>query len=130
MGIPTIEVDGNSLPDMLEAGAQAVARARSGQGPVFIHARTFRLNGHTAADAAKWRDADEVERRWAADPLLATRAQVLASGVGEDAIAAAEKDIRDEILDAYVRAVAAPFPPASTAFDDVQTVGSPQNGAY
>lgn len=130
IGLMTIEVDGNSLPDMLAAGAEAVSIARAGEGPVFVHARTFRLTGHTATDAAAWRDSEEVEERWSADPLPAARELLLSAGCDEDALAAEENRVRDEVQAAYDQALAAPYPRASRAFEDVQDVGDPRNGAF
>ena len=47
----------------------AVDRARAGEGPTVIEAQTYRHYGHSRADPAKYRPADEVERWMARDPL-------------------------------------------------------------
>ena len=48
----------------------AVDRARAGDGPTVIEALTYRHYGHSRADPAKYRPADEVERWMQRDPLL------------------------------------------------------------
>ena len=130
LGIQTMDVDGNSLSDVIAAGQVAVAAARSGAGPVFVHARTYRLTGHTAADAAPYRDSAEVEERWEADPIARTRSELLEAGVDEEDLAREEKVVRDQISAAYQHAKAAPFPDPLNAYKDVQDAGNPELGAY
>lgn len=130
IGLTTIDVDGNSLPDMLAAGKEAVSIVRSGQGPVFIHARTFRVTGHTATDLAQWRDTEEVERHAAADPLPLLRARILSEGHREDELLAEERRVRTDVQLAYDKALASALPPATRAFEDVQVTGNPQIGAF
>lgn len=46
-GIPGHTVDGQNVLEVIEVVSQAVARARSGQGPTLIDAKTYRFRGHT-----------------------------------------------------------------------------------
>jgi pyruvate dehydrogenase E1 component alpha subunit len=46
LGIPAVEVDGCDLSGIWEASQLAIERARSGQGPSFLHARCVHLEGH------------------------------------------------------------------------------------
>lgn len=46
LGIPTVEADGLDASAMWEAAHGAMERARSGQGPTFLHARCVHLEGH------------------------------------------------------------------------------------
>lgn len=73
-GMPTIQVDGNDLFAVYKAHRDAVERARSGGGPSFIEAVTYRLGDHTTADdARRYRPADELKNAVARDPLVRTR---------------------------------------------------------
>jgi len=72
-GMAAITVDGTDVEVVWEAAADAVARARRGEGPVFLEAVTYRMKGHAEHDAqhyvdkaelAAWRDRDPLER-WA-----------------------------------------------------------------
>ncbi len=46
LGIPAVEADGSDVSAMWEAAHDAIGRARSGQGPTFLHARCVHLEGH------------------------------------------------------------------------------------
>ena len=46
LGVPALEVDGCDISQVWEASEKAIARARSGQGPTFLHARCVHLEGH------------------------------------------------------------------------------------
>jgi len=46
LGVPTVEADGLDASAMWEAAHGAIERARSGQGPTFLHARCVHLEGH------------------------------------------------------------------------------------
>ncbi len=71
-GMPGLQVDGNDLFAVLTAAGEAVARARTGEGPTLIEAVTFRVGAHTTADdpgryrdpaeEAVWRDRDPIDR--------------------------------------------------------------------
>ncbi len=73
-GMPGVQVDGNDVMAVFQATAEAVTRARQGQGPSLIEAVTYRMGPHTTADdPSRYRDdheADEWRRR---DPLERVR---------------------------------------------------------
>ena len=50
-GMPGVTVDGNDATAMYQAARQAVERARAGEGPTLIEAKTFRFMGHVFGDA-------------------------------------------------------------------------------
>ncbi len=71
-GLPCLLADGNNILDMYTATRLAVARCRSGRGPVVILANTFRMGGHATHDEREARDtfSDELFRHWGArDPV-------------------------------------------------------------
>ena len=78
-GFPGVRVDGNDVVAVHAAVDEALARARTGEGPTLIEALSYRLGDHTTADdAGRYRDADEVSRHWAEDPLLRLRNHLVA----------------------------------------------------
>ena len=79
-GCPAEIVDGNDVVAVHDAVADAVDRARAGEGPTVIEAQTYRHYGHSRADPAKYRPADEVERWLARDPLTVARGRLLEHG--------------------------------------------------
>ncbi|MHA7294700.1 pyruvate dehydrogenase (acetyl-transferring) E1 component subunit alpha [Arthrobacter sp. HLT1-21] len=69
-GIPSVRVDGNDVLACLAVTREALDRARTGGGPSFIEAVTYRMGPHTTADdPTKYRDANELEDWAAKDPI-------------------------------------------------------------
>ena len=55
-----------------------MAAARSGEGPRFIEALTYRLSDHTTADdAARYRPPEEVQAHWREEPIARLRAYLV-----------------------------------------------------
>src|SRR6266849_9156969 len=68
------QVDGNDIVAMHAAAEEAIEAARSGRGPRFIEAVTYRLGDHTTADdAARYRPTEEVQARWKEEPIARLR---------------------------------------------------------
>jgi pyruvate dehydrogenase E1 component alpha subunit len=94
-GFPGELVDGNDLFAVHDATQRAVARARAGEGPTLIEARTYRLAPHnTADDSTRYADPGEVERARARDPLPRLRAYLSSRALLSDED---EQRIRDEV---------------------------------
>jgi pyruvate dehydrogenase E1 component alpha subunit len=92
-GMPTIQVDGNDLFAVYKAHRDAVERARSGGGPSFIEAVTYRLGDHTTADdARRYRPAEALEAAVAADPIVRTRKYLQAKGLWDETQQAKAED--------------------------------------
>jgi acetoin:2,6-dichlorophenolindophenol oxidoreductase subunit alpha len=84
-GIPTYVVDGNDALAVWDAAAQAVAHVRSGEGPAFIEAHTYRIQGHLEAEdlmlgGGKYREKSEIESWVAKDPVERLKKTLLADG--------------------------------------------------
>jgi pyruvate dehydrogenase E1 component alpha subunit len=85
-GVPGVQVDGNDMLGMRKVTEDALARARAGDGPTVIEAVTYRLSDHTTADdATRYRPAAELEAAWKIEPLLRTKAFLIARGLWDDA---------------------------------------------
>jgi pyruvate dehydrogenase E1 component alpha subunit len=101
-GIPSIRVDGNDVLAVLAATRMAVDHARTGGGPMFIEAVTYRLGPHTTSDdPTKYREAAELETWRELDPLERTRLLLVDAGVltqeREAAVKAASGRIAKEL---------------------------------
>ena len=129
-GIPAVEVDGNDVLAVDAAVADLTAAIRAGGGPRFLHARTYRLTGHTGSDPAAYRPADEVAARRQEEPIGRAAELLRDAGVAADALQADQADAVAEMAAAYRAACAAPFPPADQAFTDVQDAGDPRVEAF
>jgi pyruvate dehydrogenase E1 component alpha subunit len=122
-GLEPVVVDGND-PDAVYAVAEdALGRAREGAGPTLIEALTYRHGGHSRADPAKYRPADEVERWLARDPLPAYRSRLLESGVDESALVAIEEVARRDVDLATEEAKAGAAPSLDLVGTDVWADG-------
>jgi pyruvate dehydrogenase E1 component alpha subunit len=128
--VPATAVDGNDVLAVESAAAELVASVRAGQGPRFLHARTYRIGGHTGADPATYRPQGEVEAQKANDPIPRAREWLILAGVAEAELDADRRAAFDEMEAAYASARAAPFPSMTVAFEDVQDIGAPGEGPF
>ncbi len=104
-GFPGELVDGNDFLAVYEATRTAVARARAGEGPSLIEARTYRMGPHnTADDPTRYVDPAELEAHRALDPIVRLRVYLEDSGV---LTAGAEEQMRAEINKEVEAALAA-----------------------
>ncbi len=117
-GIPTAEVDGQDVLAVRAAAEQAVERGRSGRGPSFLLAATYRYHGHHVGDIdrAYYRKKEE-EELWVTerDPI-----DLLAGRVGDDtAISELRSRVELEVSEAVAYALDAPYPDPSEVIEDV-----------
>jgi pyruvate dehydrogenase E1 component alpha subunit len=124
LGLAAEEVDGNDVLAVDEAAGEAIRRVRDGEGPRFLLARTYRLMGHTAADAGAYRPQAEVEAAWQRDPLRLCRDALLDAGISRELIEQRDRAADAEMEQAYRTAKAAPWPDPGDAFTDVQDRGA------
>jgi 2-oxoisovalerate dehydrogenase E1 component alpha subunit len=83
-GFPGVSVDGNDVLAVHAAAREAVGRARNGDGPTFIEARTYRLVPHTSNDdESVYRSREEVEEWRQKDPLIRFAAWLEAQDVAD-----------------------------------------------
>jgi pyruvate dehydrogenase E1 component alpha subunit len=122
-GLPAEIIDGNDVVTVHDTMKAAVDRARAGEGPTVIEALTYRHYGHSRADPAKYRPADEVERWMQRDPLLVAREKLTGIGVDESDVDAADARVAQVVEAAVQEARDAPFPDPVTALTDVWADG-------
>jgi pyruvate dehydrogenase E1 component alpha subunit len=118
-GMPGVRVDGNDVLAVYRATADAVARARRGEGPTLIEALTYRIGAHsTADDAGRYRDDAEVERARAFDPIARFRTWMLANGQVDDAtVSGFEQEADAFVGNVREELVVQGPPPAEWMFD-------------
>jgi TPP-dependent pyruvate/acetoin dehydrogenase alpha subunit len=118
--IPGVIVDGQDLALVYQATSAAVQRARSGGGPTFIEAKTYRFDEHchNLQVPIAYRSADELAHYKAQrDPLRLYRAQLLQDGAAEAVVAQVEEDVAIEVTDAVRFARESPNPDPSQLYD-------------
>jgi pyruvate dehydrogenase E1 component alpha subunit len=109
------EVDGMDVLAVKEAGARALAHARSGKGPFLLEMKTYRYRGHSMSDPAKYRPKDESKQvRETRDPIDHLRNYGLEKGLfSEDDLKAIDKDVKEIVADAADFAQTSPEPDPS-----------------
>jgi pyruvate dehydrogenase E1 component alpha subunit len=120
-GIPAIRVDGNDVLAVMAATREALARARSGGGPTFIEAVTYRMGPHTTSDDPS-RYVDPLQREeWAAkDPIARVEAHLRDLGVLSDDVAASVQKKADDVAKRFRAGCLALEDPAPlSVFDNV-----------
>ncbi len=119
-GIPGVSVDGNDLLAVHEAVAEAASRARGGEGPTLVEARTYRHCGHSKSDQCEYRTDDEEARWLERDPLNLLAARMLADGVlSEDELLIIASEVERDIAAAVEFARTSPDPDPATVAEDV-----------
>jgi TPP-dependent pyruvate/acetoin dehydrogenase alpha subunit len=123
-GINSYIVDGNDVVAMYKTAKEAVDRARAGEGPILIEAKTFRRLGHAQHDPAEY-VPKEMRAYWEArDPILRYEKFLMSEKLLD---AKGKKEIEDKI-DALLQkerdfAENSPMPPAEFAAEGVYCTG-------
>ncbi len=121
-GMPGVIVDGMDVIAVHEAATEAVSRARSGQGPSFIEAKTYRFYNHHGIQTLgmKYRSDDELAEWKKRDPIDMFEARLADSGVltTEDAQAVHER-VAEAVEQAIAFAEESPLPDAASMYEDV-----------
>jgi acetoin:2,6-dichlorophenolindophenol oxidoreductase subunit alpha len=124
LGVAAIAIDGNRAMAVDDAAQVAVAAVRRGEGPRLLHARTYRITGHTSTDAAAWRPAEEVNEARSRDPIARLGAVLAERGVGPTELGTIIDAAKAEMAQARKDANAAAWPAPAVAFEDVQDTGA------
>lgn len=105
----SVRVDGNDVRAVYDTCADAVDRARSGAGPTFVEALTYRQRGHSRSDPGKYRPAEEVEQWLTRDPIDRFGAALVAEQVVPSEWPDTERQrVKDLVLRMSREVVAAP----------------------
>jgi acetoin:2,6-dichlorophenolindophenol oxidoreductase subunit alpha len=123
-GLAALVVDGNDVEAVHAMAGTAIERARQGGGPSLIEALTYRHGGHSRADPAKYRPADEVREWLARDPLPAYRKVLLSRGVAEAVLDGIDARAKEAVDLATEEAKAGPEPRLELASTNVWADGS------
>jgi pyruvate dehydrogenase E1 component alpha subunit/2-oxoisovalerate dehydrogenase E1 component alpha subunit len=123
-GIGSYIVDGNNVVAVYNTAREAVERARAGEGPILIEAKTFRRLGHAQHDPAEY-VPKEMRAYWEARDPIALYEKFL---TGEKLLDAAGKKEIDDKLDKLLAAERefaenSPMPPPEFAEGGVYCSG-------
>jgi len=119
--IPGEEVDGMDVLAVREAGKQALARARKGEGPTLLEMKTYRYRGHSMSDPAKYRTREEVDEvRTHRDPIEHVKALLIDQGhADEESLKEIDREIRVIVTASAEFAQESPEPDPSELMTDI-----------
>ncbi|MEE8418833.1 MAG: thiamine pyrophosphate-dependent dehydrogenase E1 component subunit alpha [Dehalococcoidales bacterium] len=119
-GIPGVDVDGNDAVAMYEAVAEAVARARKGDGPTLMVCTTYRWRGHMEGDPQFYKPKEEAEEWLKQDPLPRFRKYLTDTGtMTAEEIDAIQQGMVEEMEKALKFAKDSPFPSPEETLEDI-----------
>jgi acetoin:2,6-dichlorophenolindophenol oxidoreductase subunit alpha len=118
--IPGVVVDGLDLFAVYEASGEAIARARRGEGPTLLEAKTYRYYGHFQGDQVTYRTDEELNRYKSRDAIQAVRNYATDHGLATaDELQAIDVRVQAALDQAWTDAKAAAWPAPESALDDV-----------
>ena len=110
-GIPSRQIDGNDVLVSYAVSKTMLDDARSGSGPQFIEALTYRIGAHTTSDdPSKYRDDDELAFWTARDPISRFRAYLESQDMPGSFFDEVDQQASDEVSE-FRREVLALEPP-------------------
>jgi len=119
-GVAGATANGNDVLDVHRVAGEAIDRARRGEGPTLIEARTYRTRGHVETEhtflSTKYRDDAEVEAWKALDPIASFAARLTDEAIDRERLDAVISDVRAEVDAAYAAAAQAPWPAVDEAY--------------
>jgi len=124
-GFPGHQVDGNDVLAVYEVAKEAVRRARDGEGPTLIEAKTYRLTAHSSDDDdRRYREREEIEGWRLKDPISRFEKYLEEAGVlGEEKREEIGRAIKAEVDEAVEYAEAAPSADPESALRGVYAEG-------
>jgi len=119
--MPGDKVDGQDVLAVREAVLEAAARARRGDGPSLIEAKTYRYRGHSRSDPRVYRTKEEEAYWHGRDPINLFRDYLLKEGaLTEGSFAALQAEVDKALAAAEKFAIEdSPYPNPSEVMDDV-----------
>ena len=120
-GIPGVSVDGQDVFAVYEVAKEAIERARKGEGPTLIEAKTYRFRGQFEGDPQVYRSKEEVEWwKQNKDPIVLFERTVLEKGLlSKDELDEVREKVKKEIEEAIKFAEESPWPKPEEVLEDV-----------
>jgi TPP-dependent pyruvate/acetoin dehydrogenase alpha subunit len=119
-GFPGVVADGNDVLGMRAVTEEALSRARAGDGPTLVEAKSYRITPHSAATQTDLRDPSELDEWRARDPILRfSRHLVAEAGFTEERLRELEARAKRSVDEAVEWALASPRPEPGEEVEDV-----------
>lgn len=119
-GIPGVVVDGMDVLAVYEVVGEAVARAKGGEGPTLVEAKTYRFRGHFEGDSGTYRPKEEIDEWQKKEPIKLFEKKLLEMKViTKKEVEEIDKEILAEIDQAVKFAQESPFPKPEETLENV-----------
>jgi pyruvate dehydrogenase E1 component alpha subunit len=119
-GMPGVVVDGQDINAVFEVTSRAAARARSGEGPTLIEAKTYRFDEHQVGlfvPGEPYRHLEEIQHyKTQRDPVTLFWRYLVQHGASEDELKKIEQEVVEEVAAAIHFAEVSPFPDPATLY--------------
>ena len=127
-GMPGAICDGQDVVAVYETTSEAIGRARRGEGPSLIEAKTYRVTEHAIGLPVpeRYRDPEEIERWLSRDPIELFAHRLVTDGVlTEGQTQAVRDEVEAEVFAAVEFALASDFPAPEETFEDLYSTPIP-----
>lgn len=123
--MPGYVVDGNDVFSILNAFEKALSRARAGEGPSLIEAKTYRWKGHWTGDPEVYRTREEVAAWMEKCPIKRFREYLLSSKIAtEEELGAIDDQAAADVAEAAQFALDSPEPDPARVMDGMYVEGA------
>jgi 2-oxoisovalerate dehydrogenase E1 component alpha subunit len=124
-GFPGHQVDGNDVLAVYEIAKEAVERARRGDGPTLIEAKTYRMTAHSSDDDdRRYREREEIEEWRQKDPIVRFERYLMENGLlDEERKEEISASIKAEVAEASDYAEEAPYADPEESLERVYAEG-------
>ena len=103
-----------------EAGLEALAHCRNGNGPYILEMKTYRYRGHSMSDPAKYRTREEVDAmRKQHDPIDQMREVLKNQNITHEQLKSIDSDVKVTVTKASEFAQTSPEPDVAELFTDI-----------
>ncbi len=118
--IPNDCVDGMNLMEVRAAAEKYIDVVRSGNGPYFLEAMTYRYRGHSMGDPERYRKPEEIKKWQVEDPIGIYHQHLTGNSIANEAeLEAVEKRAETDVHEAIEFAESSPEPAPDTLFDNI-----------
>ncbi len=107
--MPGVKIDGNDAVAVYRAVSDMVDRARRGEGPGFIEAKTYRVEGFSTSDMGGYQKSEDIDAWKKRDPIRLSY-DTLKGEIGQARLDEIDREATAEVEAAFARALSDPFP--------------------
>ncbi|MBA3530760.1 MAG: pyruvate dehydrogenase (acetyl-transferring) E1 component subunit alpha [Ardenticatenales bacterium] len=129
--IPAKQIDGMNVLNVYQEMQEAIAHIRSGKGPYFVEALTYRYRGHGAGDIEAYRTKEEVGQWREKDPIVQMSRYLTGErGVPEARLEELQAQVEAVVAEAVQFAAESPEPEVESLWQDIYAKPFPDSMSH